>query len=118
MRDGSSQPHVRWYCKYHVVFVPKYRRKGAVWEPSPRDRQDTQGVMRAPWGGVGGGACDAGSHPPVFEHTAEIQRGEYGGVFEGQVGDPDSPRVSEPQEAVHGAAFLGARLLCEHGRTR
>ena len=26
MRDWQSQSHVKWYCKYHVVFVPKYRR--------------------------------------------------------------------------------------------
>ena len=27
MRDWQSQAHVKYYCKYHVVFVPKYRRK-------------------------------------------------------------------------------------------
>jgi putative transposase len=27
MRQWQSQSHVKWYCKYHVVFVPKYRRK-------------------------------------------------------------------------------------------
>ena len=27
MRDWQSQAHVKHYCKYHVVFVPKYRRK-------------------------------------------------------------------------------------------
>jgi putative transposase len=27
MRDWQSQSHVKWYCKYHVVFVPKYRRR-------------------------------------------------------------------------------------------
>ena len=27
MRDWQSQSHVRWYCKYHVVFIPKYRQK-------------------------------------------------------------------------------------------
>jgi len=27
MHDWESQSHVRWDCKYHVVFVPKYRRK-------------------------------------------------------------------------------------------
>ena len=27
MRDGQSQSHVRWYCKYPIVFVPKYRRR-------------------------------------------------------------------------------------------
>ena len=27
MRGWQSQAHVRHYCKYHVVFVPKYRKK-------------------------------------------------------------------------------------------
>ncbi len=27
MRDWRSLSHVRWDCKYHIVFVPKYRKK-------------------------------------------------------------------------------------------
>ncbi len=27
MREWQSQSHVRWYCRYHVVFVPKYRKR-------------------------------------------------------------------------------------------
>ncbi len=27
MTDFESLAHVRWDCKYHVVFIPKYRRK-------------------------------------------------------------------------------------------
>jgi len=27
MNDFKSLAHVRWECKYHVVFIPKYRRK-------------------------------------------------------------------------------------------
>ena len=27
MREWQSQNHVKWYCRYHVVIVPKYRRK-------------------------------------------------------------------------------------------
>ena len=27
MHDWESQSHVRWDCKYHVVIVPKYRKK-------------------------------------------------------------------------------------------
>ena len=27
MREWQSQSHVRWYCRYHVVIVPKYRQK-------------------------------------------------------------------------------------------
>jgi len=26
MREWQSQTHVKWYCRYHVVIVPKYRR--------------------------------------------------------------------------------------------
>ena len=25
MREWQSQSHVRWYCRYHVVWVPKYQ---------------------------------------------------------------------------------------------
>ena len=27
MREWKSQSHTRWYCRYHVVFVPKYRKR-------------------------------------------------------------------------------------------
>ena len=27
MHEWDSLSHMRWDCKYHVVFVPKYRRK-------------------------------------------------------------------------------------------
>ena len=27
MKDWQSQSHVKWECKYHVVIVPKYRKK-------------------------------------------------------------------------------------------
>ena len=27
MREWQSQSHVKWYCRYHVVIVPKYRQK-------------------------------------------------------------------------------------------
>ena len=27
MHDWESQAHVKWDCKYHLVFIPKYRRK-------------------------------------------------------------------------------------------
>ena len=27
MKEWQSLAHVRWECKYHIVFVPKYRKK-------------------------------------------------------------------------------------------
>jgi len=32
MREWQSQSHVRWYCRYDVVFVPKYRKR-AIYGP-------------------------------------------------------------------------------------
>ena len=26
MKDYQSLSHTKWDCKYHVVFIPKYRR--------------------------------------------------------------------------------------------
>jgi len=27
MREWKRQSHARWYCRYHVVFTPKYRKR-------------------------------------------------------------------------------------------
>ncbi len=34
MREWQSQAHVRWYCRYHVIIVPKYRKK-AIFVEAP-----------------------------------------------------------------------------------
>ena len=31
MRNEESLCHTRWECKYHIVWVPKYRRKVLYW---------------------------------------------------------------------------------------
>ncbi len=36
MDEYQSLNHTRWECKYHVVFIPKYRRK-ALFEQLRRD---------------------------------------------------------------------------------
>ena len=32
MNDYRSQSHNKWECKYHVVFIPKYRKKAIYGE--------------------------------------------------------------------------------------
>ncbi len=32
MNNDSSLSHSRWECKYHVVWLPKYRRKALYGE--------------------------------------------------------------------------------------
>jgi REP element-mobilizing transposase RayT len=42
MREWQSQAHVKHYCKYHVVFVPKYRKKSIYGTL----RKDIGGILR------------------------------------------------------------------------
>ena len=42
MHDWRSMSHVRWECKYHVVFIPKYRRKVLY----GKLRQQIGGILR------------------------------------------------------------------------
>jgi len=30
--DSSSLSHTKWKCQYHIVFIPKYRRKVIITE--------------------------------------------------------------------------------------
>ena len=39
MRDWKSQAHVKWECKYHIVWVPKYRRKVLYGKVRTRTRE-------------------------------------------------------------------------------
>ncbi|TCP13307.1 putative transposase [Bisgaardia hudsonensis] len=40
--DDSSLSHTRWNCKYHIVFIPKFRRK-AIYE---KLRMDIRSILR------------------------------------------------------------------------
>lgn len=42
MREWQRQSHVKWYCRYHVVIVPKYRQKAIF----GRLRKDIGRILR------------------------------------------------------------------------
>ena len=42
MREWQSLSHVRWYCRYHVVFVPKYRKRAIF----GRLKREIGGILR------------------------------------------------------------------------
>jgi putative transposase len=42
MREWQTLSHVKWYCKYHVVIVPKYRKR-AIFGPL---RKGIGGILR------------------------------------------------------------------------
>ena len=73
MENFESLSHVRWECKYHIVFIPKYRRK-VIYGKLRGPWADSSGPVSAERSGGAGRACDARPRPPVPEDSAEILR--------------------------------------------
>jgi len=107
MRDWQGQSHVKWYCKYHVVFVPKYRRRsiyGAL-------RREIGGILRELCQQQGveiveGHAMPDHIHlclsiPPKFSVANTV------GFLKGEIGDSHPSSVPRSEAELHGTALLG-----------
>ena len=118
MREWQSQSHVRWYCRYHVVWVPKYRKR-AIFGEMRRGVwgwENRSGVVSAARRGVGGRARAVGSRACLVGYSPEVECGEHGGVLEREVGVPHSSGVSGAAAQLHGLPLLGTRVLRQHRR--
>jgi len=91
MKDWRSQSHVKWDCKYHVVIVPKYRRRkfsGSLRGEIGKILRDL--CRQQDIGLVKGNALPDHVHPAV-ECSTEAQRCQHGGIFEREECHPDQP---------------------------
>ena len=84
MNDYETLNHTTWGCKYHIVFIPKRRRKGAV-----------SGIEEASWGSLPstrgaegvedrGRAFAARSRAYVAFHSTEVCGVASGGYIKGK----------------------------------
>ena len=115
MKDWQSQAHVKWECKYHVVIVPKYRKKkqfkknrGAIGKIIRElCRQKDVGLLE------GNAAIDhlhlLLSVPPKFSIAMTI------GYLKGK-SNSDSSRTFSYQGHAFWSQFLVSWLLRKHGR--
>ena len=63
--------HTRWKCQYHVVIVPKYRRK-VVYGKLRKDVGEILKTVRLQTCGNNRGACNARPYTYVVVNTAEF----------------------------------------------
>jgi hypothetical protein len=117
MKEYQSLSHTRWDCKYHVVFIPKRRKKRVF------------GVLRCHLGEMfhelashkevedRGGAPDGRPCSYVLEHSTEVRGLERGRISEGEECDPDCAEIRWAAEELHRRAFLGQRVLRFYGGT-
>ena len=117
MAEYRSLSHTRWDCKYHVVFIPK-RRKKAIYGHVRRMLGETLRELAAhKEAEIVERASAAGSRSHVLEDTSEIRGIERGWVPEREERDHDRSVFCGKGEEFHGRELLGQRLLCVHGGT-
>ena len=72
MREWQNLSHVKWYCRYHIVFWPEISKEGNFRDVAKRYRKDFETVVRSRRSGIGRRARDDGSCALMFEHSAEV----------------------------------------------
>ena len=83
MDDDLSLSHTRWNCKYHIVFIPKYRRK----EIYGRLRSDIGQIIRQLCSYKGVEIIEAHAMPDhihIGSHPSKNCRFKFHGIFERQ----------------------------------
>ncbi len=85
--------HCKWECKYHVVFIPKYRKKVLYGHVRKRVGQIEAADLAEGGGGAGRRSCNGRPRAHVFEHSAKVRRSFGGGVSEGEECGVDFPGV-------------------------
>lgn len=44
--DNKSISHTSWKCQYHIVFIPKYRKKTIIWKNQGRCQNNNNHIMQ------------------------------------------------------------------------
>ena len=123
MHDWQSLAHVRWECKYHVVIMPKFRRKILYGQLRKqvgrilRELCDQRGVELIEGKALADHVHLCQSIPPKYiAHTVGFLKGTHSRtVLEGQEcgADPPQTLTGTPDDRT---AFLVDGVLRQHGR--
>lgn len=84
MSDYDSLNHSTWECKYHIVWIPKYRRKKAVCNHTRELRAGNPDTGSLPRMQGAGRAYD--DRPRAYDHRGafEIFHCTGDGVYQGE----------------------------------
>ena len=74
MHEWKSLSHVRWECKYHVVIIPKYRRRVLYGDLRRRVGRILRELCEQRGVELIEGNAQPDHIPPVYEHPSQVQR--------------------------------------------
>ena len=116
MRDYKSLAHTKWDCKYHIVFIPKYRKKviygnlrdhlGEIFHELAEHRECRIEEGRL----VGDHVHMCLSIPPKYAVSKIV------GYIKGKSAIAVARRFGKQAEEFQRRKFLGQGILCIDGR--
>ena len=118
MDEYESLSHSKWDCKYHVVFIPKGRRKvlykslrqhlGEVFRKLAEQKESRieEGHLQTDHVHM------MISIPPKYAVSQVV------GVYQGQERNPSGPSVRRTEAELRRAELLGARIFRINGGAR
>ncbi len=118
MRDYKSLSHSRWDCKYHIVFILKYRQKVVYGSfrsyigemlhelASHRESKIEEGHMM-------------GAHNPyVHQYSAKVSGIESSGLHQREKCDYDFTEIWQEGKELQRRKLLGQRIFRFNNRFR
>ncbi len=114
----ESLSHTRWECKYHVVFIPKYRKKSIYGWVRKELGPIMRGLAQQKEVVVEEGHLMPDHVPMLLSIPPKYSVSGVVGVYQGEERDSDRPAVYGSGEELCRAEFLGEGILRIDGGSR
>lgn len=115
----ESLAHTKWECTYHIVFIPKYRRKVLYGECRTEIKEIIKRLLEMYKFELVEGGCLHRPYTHQHTDTAKICGVKNYGDAKGKECD-DVIRQASRMEKTHrtGQDVLGEGILCQYGRNK
>ena len=114
----ESLNHSVWDCKYHVVFIPKCRRKTLYGELRQYLGEVFRRLAQQKESRIEEGHLLSDHVHMLIAIPPKYAVAQVVGFIKGKSRDPFGASVRGAETELCGATLLGARVLCDHGRSR
>ena len=118
MDEYESLSHTTWDCKYHVVFIPKCRRRTLYQELRRHLGEVFRRLALQKESKVEEGHLMPDHVHMLLSIPPKHAVSQVVGLYQGQERDPHGSGLWRAQTQFRGAAFLGPGILRQHGRAR
>ena len=113
----ESLNHTKWDCKFHIVFIPKNRRKVLYGQLRVHLGEVFHGLAQHKESRIEEGHMLA-DHVHMLIDTSEICGIERDRICQGEKCDSLGPSLWGAKAELYRAKLLGPRVLCIDGRAR